>query len=147
MGDDSSVARASETSKAKPSRRQRVTAIAVIAVALAVGAMGYAVQAEEEKRHLARVTKLTVLGNLRMIGTAIDQYFLLNAKYPASLNDLIGPGKLRRYIHFVVGADYRTIDVSGVDLLRVAMADGTEILYSRATGTEVSAAPPSVKGR
>jgi hypothetical protein len=82
-----------------------------------------------------------VLGNLRKIDTAIEHHKLTTGKFPASLDDISRPGVIGPSLHYVTGEDYRTVDVTGADLLRVRMPDGTEVVYTRTTGAWVKPTP------
>jgi hypothetical protein len=115
-------------------RRRGLFWIIVAAITVAVGAMTYLWHAQRQHRQ-RRAEILTVLGNLRKIDSGIDQYRLNTGRYPTALSDIVGPGKIISSLHRVPGVDYRSVNVAGEDLLRARMADGTEVLYSRATGT------------
>jgi len=73
-----------------------------------------------------------VLNNLRMLGSAADQYFLENGKMVCGFRDLVGPepGKYLRKLDSVAGEDYSSLLFrSGQPQIKVSLPNRTTVTY------------------
>ncbi len=112
--------------------------VAALAVLL-VGAAWYGVHTKQHRELSAR--HKSILSQLRQIDAAIDGFRSQHGRYPASLEEIVGPDKFINKLESFDGEDYRSVDVSGIDILRVRTRDAIAIVYSRTTHTAVNAAP------
>ena len=73
-----------------------------------------------------------ILNNLRMIGSAADQYFLENGVNQVKLAQIVGPDKYIKKLTPVDGEDYGKLDLSqGVAKWEIVSASGVSVTYER----------------
>lgn len=100
-------------------------------------------------REYARRTQITagILGNLRRIAAALNQFQLENGRPPASIHELVGETKLIKRLDPVDGEDYSALLLGPGQTLAVTASDGTTITYDRSPAPPLPRVPTSAEQR